>query len=280
MYHHSAYQDQAHSLPHSQYPITNDYSTGAYYDGPADQAWDTGYQYPALHQITTSQDLEQDHGSPDSDTSYTPSPTKKSFSASQEYKDEEPAAVPKKRGRKKKIINEAERAIKREHFLERNRIAAGKCRQGKKVQNELLRKKEQELRDMNQVLQYEVIELRAQKAQWLENWRVHMLDFHGEVVTPQMPAEMGVFKMDPALGASMNSNASTPQSASSPESQGGAGMSRSQSDQSTQLTELSPPEVHTELGIGAQSTNLFETGLDDLEMGDYFEFPPCPSPMP
>jgi len=136
------------------------------------------------------------------------------------------------------------------------------------------------LRDMNRILQYEVTELRAQKAQWLEDWRVHMLECHGEVVTPQMQAEIGVLKMNPALGASTDSNAGTPQSASSPESQGGVGMSRSQSDQSTQLTELSPPEAHPELGFAAQSANLFESNLDDLEMGDYFDFPPCPSPMP
>jgi len=282
MYHQSTYSEQAHSHAHSQYPVTNGYSAGAYYDGPAAQVWDTGYQYPAPHQINTfqDQDQDQDQGSPDSDVSYTPSPIKKSSSNSQENKNEEPVAAPKKRGRKKKVINEAERAIKREHFLERNRIAAGKCRQGKKVQNELLRKKEQELRDMNQVLQFEVADLRAQKSQWLEHWRAHMLECHGEVVTPQMLAEIGVLKIDPALGASTNSNASTPQSASSPESQGGVGMSRSQSDQSTQLTELSPPEAHTELGFVAQSANLFESNLNDLEMGDYFDFPPCPSPMP
>lgn len=280
MHHHPAYHEQAQLLSHSPYPVTNGYLAGAYYDASAAQAWDNGYQYPALHPLCTSQD--QDQGSPDSDTSYAPSPIKRSSTASQNSKTDEPATAPKKRGRKKKVINEAERAIKREHFLERNRIAAGKCRQGKKVQNELLKRKEQELRDMNRVLQFEVNELRAQKSQWFEDWRVHMLECHGQVVTPQMQAEMAVLKMEPGLGASTMSNASSPQSASSSESQGSAGMSRSQSDQSTQLTELSPPEIHVELalGLGPKSANMFESNLDDLNMGDYFDFPACPSPMP
>jgi len=259
--------------PASHYPMTNGYSVGAYYDGSAQHAWANDYtnqsQYPLQH-------LPTNHDSPTSTISSTDSPIQKSA------QDEEAAPTPKKRGRKKKIISESEKAVKREHFLERNRVAAGKCRQGKKVQIQSLVEREKELRALNSMLVIEVEGLREEKERWIENYKHHMENCHGGEMGVGTPRAHSAAEpiLETTQRGGRGSNASSSQSASTPESAGSVRMSRSHSDQSTQLTEFSPSEAHNELKGGFASVFADnEDELDDMEMGDYFDFPACPSPL-
>lgn len=261
--------------PASLYPLTNGYSAvGAYYDGSTQPAWGDDYtnqsQYPPLQHLPTS------HESPTSTISSVNSPAQKSV------EENEAAPAPKKRGRKKKVISESEKAVKREHFLERNRVAAGKCRQGKKVQIQSLVEREKELRALNSMLVLEVEGLREDKERWMHDYRHHMESCHVGEMGAGTPRANSV--VDPIIETNQrggrSSNASSSQSASSPESAGSVRMSRSHSDQSTQLTEFSPSEAHAELKGGYASVFAGnEDELADMEMGDYFEFPACPSPF-
>jgi hypothetical protein len=253
----------------AQYPMTNVYAAGAYYDDPVQQAWSDGFsnqsQYTPIPHSSTHQD------SP-STVSSASTPANKSV------EDDEVAPMPKKRGRKKKVISEAEKAIKREHFLERNRVAAGKCRQGKKVQIQSLVEREKELRAMNTMLVLEVEGLREDRERWMQDYKHHMESCHSGEREPETPRAHSLVgpSFETAQRGGRGSIVSSSQSVSSPDSGGDASMSRSQSVQSTQLTELSLPDVNAKLKGGFDS--MFAHNLDDMEMGDYFEFPACPSP--
>ena len=62
------------------------------------------------------------------------------------------AAMPRRPGRKRKILTASSKAEKHAKFLERNRVAAGKCRREKKVRIDALTDRYQIVRDRNLAL--------------------------------------------------------------------------------------------------------------------------------
>lgn len=72
--------------------------------------------------------------------------------------------IPKKRGRKRKQLDEKTRVEERKKFLERNRVAANRCRERKKTYVSSLETRQKEVLAKNQYLHVEVEALREEIA--------------------------------------------------------------------------------------------------------------------
>lgn len=101
-------------------------------------------------------------------TSSTPA-TQHSHAQTQQFQPTQPAApvdpnvkVPKKRGRKRKQLDEKTQVEERKKFLERNRVAANRCRERKKTYVSNLESRQKDVLARNQYLHVEVEALREE----------------------------------------------------------------------------------------------------------------------
>jgi hypothetical protein len=67
-----------------------------------------------------------------------------------------PVKVPKKRGRKRKVLDEKAQVVERKKFLERNRVAANRCRERKKSYVSNLESRQKDILSKNQFLRHEL----------------------------------------------------------------------------------------------------------------------------
>jgi len=129
--------------------------------------YDDGNAFPfplqeALQNVGTPNTAPSTARSPESSTHYNDSPfTNNTTSPEANPQSQKPA--PKKRGRRPRVIkSKAEEDQLRQKFLERNRIAASKCREKKKDQTDKMQNDVHSLKAQNDALKYELQELRKQ----------------------------------------------------------------------------------------------------------------------
>jgi hypothetical protein len=156
--------------------------------------FDAGNSFPfplqgAPQNVGTPNTAPSTSRSPESSPQYRDSPFSNN-TTSPEANPQPPQSGPKKRGRKPKIIkNEAEAAQMRQRFLERNRLAASKCRDKKKEWTNNMQQKVHDLKEHNTHLRFELAELQRQIEGLREIFQPHLeAGCHNG---PTVPAALG-----------------------------------------------------------------------------------------
>lgn len=98
----------------------------------------------------------------DPTSSSTTPPTKSSIQQILQQSQDPTKKVPKERGRKRKQLDEKAQIEERKKFLERNRVAANRCRDRRKAYISDLEKREKKISTENQLLHCEIAMLRKE----------------------------------------------------------------------------------------------------------------------